>query len=830
MGTPEWASCSPGDASNDAGLTPPRFVVQFQPDNATDRMVTPPFQGLRLRLALLCACLLWAAGGPCAADITPAATVDPTRFAGQTLGGAIRDLSALGLRMIYSSDLVRPEMIVAVEPRPGPPRDLLEQILAPFGLEARDGPGGTVLIVQSSAASAAPGDAGRRLARRPSFREEIEVNPNSCRSISDRPESRTTLGPDEIGQSPRLGDDPNRIVARLPGFAAGDRSAEFAIRGGEPDETLFILDGLAIDDPFHLQGLLRFSSIIDSNALGSIEVLSGGFPVEYGGRMSGVVELASRRPTGVPRTSFSASSVNSSTISEGAFADGEARWLVSARAWRPDAMVDFVTMEKEGLDPAYYDILGKVETTVGDGTVISGHVLAARDGVDAETAPMDGHVTAHSENHYAWLNLRTPWTEHLVSTTVLSLGRGARRRQVGLADPGVQEAAVNDQRSFASETLGQDWIFEATDRVALKWGFGVKRIAATYDFISHATNIDPLFTGGLPATTDRSAALQPEGTEYGAYLSQTLHPVPSLTMELGVRADRQTLTKDSLISPRANIAFALGPGSALRLAWGRFTQPQGPQDLPIEDGVTRFFPGQRAEHLSVQFDHIWKRGARLGLAAYSKQMFGVRPRYENLFNSMVLFPEIEPDRILVAPSRSRATGFEATLAMDRGRRFGWWASYALARAEDDIDGRMVPRSRDQRHTFNAVVRRSFGSLWDVSLAGQYHSGWPTTSVTAQPVVNPDGSTSIQAWLGPRNAERLPPFHRLDLRLNRRFPVGRGTLSAFLEVTNLYGRDNVCCIDGLLYLPRSDGTVRVERSESFWLRQAPVFGVTWDLGP
>jgi hypothetical protein len=211
-------------------------------------------------------------------------------------------------------------------------------------------------------------------------------------------------------------------------------------------------------------------------------------------------------------------------------------------------------------------------------------------------------------------------------------------------------------------------------------------------------------------------------------------------------------------------------------------------------------------------------------------MSGVRPRYENLFDPMVLFPEIEPDRVLVTPSRARATGFEATLGMDRGRRFGWWAGYALARAEDDIDGRMVPRSRDQRHTFNAVVRRRFGALWDVALAGQYHSGWPTTSVTAESVVNPDGSTSTRASLGPRNAERLPPFHRLDLRVNRRFAMGRGTLSAFLEITNLYGRENVCCIDDLRYLPRSDGTVRVERSESFWLRQAPVFGVTWDLGP
>ena len=795
-------------------------------------MMARPFQALRPSLPLLCAFLLRAGAVPCAAASDPAAAVAETGFAGRTLAGALDELGARGLRLIYSSDLVRPGMVVAAEPRFAPPRGILEQILAPFGLEAHDGPGATVLIVRSTAALQVDGDAGRRASRSSAFREQIEVQSRSSGSITDRPESRTALGPDDLAATPRIGDDPNRIVSRLPGFAAGDRSAEFGIRGGEPDETLFILDGLAIDDPFHLQGFLRFSSIIDSKALGSIEVLSGGFPVEYGGRMSGVVDLASRRPAGDPRTSLSAGSVNSSYLSEGSFNGGGARWLVSARAWRPDAVVDFVTMEdNQGLDPDYYDFLGKVETTVGEGTVLSGHVLAARDGVDTETdPPVEGRITAHSGSHYAWMNVRTPWTARLVSTTVLSVGRGTRRRQVDQSDPAGQEAAVDDWRTFTTETLGQDWLFQATGRSALKWGFGVKRTTASYDFASHSVVVDPLFTAGLPLTTDRAAVVRPGGTEYGAYVSQTLRPFGPLTMEIGVRADRQTLTEDSQVSPRANLVLALGTGSALRLAWGRFNQAQGPQDLQVEDGVTRFFPQQRAEHLSVQFDHRWEGGTSLGLAAYSKEMTGVRPRYENLFNPMALFPEIEPDRILVAPRRARATGIEATLSRDRGRAFGWWAGYALARAEDEIDGRMVPRSRDQRHTFNAVVRRRFGALWDVALAGQYHSGWPTTPVTAASVVNPDGSTAIHAILGPRNAERLPPFHRLDLQVRRRFAIGRGTLSAFLEITNLYGRENVCCIDELLYLPRQDGTVRVERHESFWLRQAPMFGLTWDLGP
>jgi outer membrane receptor protein involved in Fe transport len=301
-------------------------------------------------------------------------------------------------------------------------------------------------------------------------------------------------------------------------------------------------------------------------------------------------------------------------------------------------------------------------------------------------------------------------------------------------------------------------------------------------------------------------------------------------MEFGVRADRQTFTAETEISPRVNLALALGPRRALRLGWGRFHQPQGPQELQVEDGVTGVFPAQRAEHLSVHFDHAFAGGVGLGLGAYSKEMTRLRPRYENIFNPMVIFPEIEPDRVRIAAARGRATGIEVILSLDRGRAFGWWAGYALARAEDKIDGLYVPRSRDQRHTLNLVVHRRFGDAWDVTLAGQYHSGWPTTSVRAEPAQNPDGSPAIRALMGPRNAERLPPFHRLDLQVRRRFRLGRGTLGAFLEITNLYGRENVCCADGFRYLMQPDGSVRVERQEGFWLRQAPVCGLAWEFGP
>lgn len=86
----------------------------------------------------------------------------PTNYAGKTLEQALRDLQMKGLNVVYSSDLVRPEMKVVTEPPPGSPREVLKRLLLPYGLKAEDGPVNTLLVVYQNGAAGkmAPGDPG----------------------------------------------------------------------------------------------------------------------------------------------------------------------------------------------------------------------------------------------------------------------------------------------------------------------------------------------------------------------------------------------------------------------------------------------------------------------------------------------------------------------------------------------------------------------------------------------------------------------------------------------------------------------------------------------
>ena len=822
-------------------------------------------------------------------------------YTGRPLIEALEALRSQGLEIIYSSDLVRREMRVLAEPVATMPRGILEDLIGPHGLVARDGPAGTILIVAAdSAAGPTGGIAGRvvrsgdrrpaaqaqvfvagqgislltaadgrfliprlppgswpldvrsadgrmqqsvdvavkpgeiahiriELAPVPTLIEGIVVTPTRYRIVSDEPEVRRTVQGEELAQLAHLGDDAQRVTARIPGAAAGDKSARVSLRGGEWNEVLVVLDGLEIDQPFHLKDFLSFSGIVDSRAIEKVDFLTGGFPVEYGGRMSGVMELTSSVPEGRAFTSIGTGIPNSWVRLEGRSGGDERRWLVGARAWYPDAVFDLVDPGGEDINPHYYDLLGKLVFHRDSGTTLSGHVLAARDSVDFESEEFAKTARARYDTTYAWFNASKPWTPRLYSLTQVSLGSIRSDRSGTSEDPAQGRSLIEDERLSSFYGARQDWMFRGSDRYLLKWGVEGRTLDAEYDYTSHVEITDPIFTPpGTTVIVDRRSFAQPSGHRLAAYAAAKLKLHDSVTTEVGLRWDKQSYSEDSQTDPRVNIVWAAGERSTLRVAWGLFHQYQRIDELQVEDGEEDFFRAQLTEHRLVSVEHDTAGGLRFRADAYWKALTGLRPRFENMFNPIDLFLEGESDRIKIAPRRATSKGVELFVRKEHSPKLSWWGGYALASTEDEIDGRSVPRSWDQRHAVNAGIGYRFRPGWELDLAGVWHSGWPTTRVDARAVTDPNGMLVVQPGLGPRNAERFPPYHRLDLKLARRVRLPDSTLTMFLEVLNLYDRNNVCCVEEFQFTPKPNGSVRVERREGHWLSLAPSFGISWEF--
>ena len=217
---------------------------------------------------------------------------------GQTLTEALAELQSEGLRLVFSDRVVRPDMSVQTAPSSTAPRAVLDEILSPHGLEVRAGPEATLVIVRiqstdqrtlSEGALAVSDTATPPTAA--IIEEQLVVTPSRVSLLQHEPVAPFALSQAELLALPHLGSDFFRALSLLPGVTSNDISAEFHVRGGRRDETQILLDGQELYESFHLQDFDNASSLIVPEIIDSVDLTTGGFQVECGDRMSGVLDI-----------------------------------------------------------------------------------------------------------------------------------------------------------------------------------------------------------------------------------------------------------------------------------------------------------------------------------------------------------------------------------------------------------------------------------------------------------------------------------------------------------------------------------------------------------
>ncbi|MGH9464715.1 MAG: TonB-dependent receptor plug domain-containing protein, partial [Thermoanaerobaculia bacterium] len=387
---------------------------------------------------------------------------------------------------------------------------------------------------------------------------------------------------------------------------------------------------------------------------------------------------------------------------------------------------------------------------------------------------------------------------------------------------------IRDERELEVLELRQDWGLQPAPRHELGWGLALRRWDATYDYVGlvHFEDVLAQIRGEADVATIFRERFEEE--DVGAHVADRIRLGEPLTIELGLRYDRHSSTDESRLNPRFNLAWALGEGSVVRAAWGRFDQSQRPYELQVEDGQTALSPVERSEHRILGFEHLFAPQAAgspaLRVEVYRRVVENPRPRYENLYEPINPFPEAEPDRVQVIPDRAVAEGAELFFRSGLGSKAGWWLNYAYASTEDEIDGARVLRQFDQTHTVNLDLDFRPNDRWSLNLAWRYHTGWPTTPLSLQAVTDEDGEVEYVPVLGPSYSERLGDYHRLDLRASRRWRPRSGVLTLFLDVQNLYDRQNAAGFD--YEIDEEAGTI--DPDPEAWTGILPSLGVTYEF--
>lgn len=631
------------------------------------------------------------------------------------------------------------------------------------------------------------------------------------------------ISSESINRIPDLGDDPIRASHRLPGVAAGGLSAKSHFRGGEQDEAAIVLNGHRLLDPFHIRNYQSVFSAIDPRAISDIEVYTGGFPVKYGTRMSGLTVIDTLQPEKPLYTELGLSAYNTSVLSAGSFSKERGNWLASFRRGN----LDLVVPRRFG-KPSYSDVFlqGGYELTPTFDISVNAFFSTDRVLVVTEADADDQKMLDDaSDNNQFWIKLDNQWTDRVQSSTVLSYDKFRNDRVGSIADIEKIVGNVNDRRSFDIYGVVQDWSWLIGDDNLLQWGVDLSHSEAEYRYISNVNYLgfDAAFVG-VPDSVSRNISVSPDGDMYSAYISNRKKFGNKMIAEFGFRWDKQTysdVAMDADFSPRFNFFYPFSDRTELRFSWGRFYQIQGINELQVEDGVQTYFPAQKSDQIVLGLQRRIGDNYRLRAEFFNKDMKDLKPRYENVFDPLALIAELEPDRTRIAPSKARARGAEFLLEYNSQSEWSWWASYTWSRVEDTVNGADVVRSWDQTHSVQSGFAWTSGP-WDVDFAARVHSGWPSTGLILTDL--PGGGFEVMP--AARNAERYNEYATVDFRVNRRFNVGNGVLNGFVELSNALNRQNACCID--YDVISVSGMNVVEAPRRYWLPLLPAVGVLYQF--
>jgi hypothetical protein len=690
-----------------------------------------------------------------------------------------------------------------------------------------------------------------RLTRAALKLEEVTVTPGSFSFMAQGTGTRQTMSREDVQAVPQIGDDIFRAVNRLPGLASNDYAAHFGIRGGRHDETLILLDGLELYEPYHLKDFNEGAiSIIDAETIDRVELMTGGFPARYGNKRSGVFDVTSRTPERErTRLDVGVSFMNTRAMGSGSFAGGNGSWLGFARVGYMGPVFQFID-QADLPKPYYEDAFGKVSYKLSDRHVLSLELQHARDGyvyeIPATTGFLDTINTReradnHYGNSYVWTTLASTLGPRTTVHTLLSAGLVTRARNGSERD--VRRVApfyyLNNDRTFTTFGAAQDWSHGLSDRdiVSLGVDFRQQRNDDKYQTIIYQDPDDPEppAPGEFPIVTN--TRFVKSGSRLGAYLSNRWRVVSPLVVEAGVRYDGATWTGDHDWSPRVSAALSLGRGMTARVGWGYYRQMQAIDEVAALNGDTTFYRSELSEQWTAGWDMAGAKGSLLRIEGYWKRGTHLRPVFRNWKGAIDAFPEVGEDRMKVFPDHNGSKGIEVYFDRPLGQRLTARASYAYSIANEDVLSMVNvnstellpydlhhPNPEDQRNAANADLTWRTGA-WSVNGSLGYHSGWPATHEQLVPVTNELGQPDYTIRPVKIYGERLPDYFRLDTRVARQWRSGWGDFSASCEVINLTNHENVFGYDYFRF-KGDTGQTQLDRGNEIWFSIFPSLGITW----
>ena len=548
---------------------------------------------------------------------------------------------------------------------------------------------------------------------------------------------RTTVTVEEARQTAGTSGDPVRVLASLPGVSQVVwPAAIFVVRGSNPGNTGFFIDGIRVPATFHLA---LGPSIIAPSLISGLDFYPGAYPENFGRYIAGIVSIRTERPAedrvhAIADVSlYEARAIVTTPIDD-------AKGTVAAAA-RYSYTGPLLSLFDQNTTLAYWDYQLRLDHQLGPGR-LTVFWFGSFDRLDWKggglTSTTDATQTAALQFH----RLDVRWTG--------ALGGG---RLVAGVTGGFDQA-----RSTLSQALLSLHALDLAPR--LSWSRPLGRhfeleLGADAEYQHFDAEPNPLRTSN-DLSRSRPALSQ------GTFAALRLRPTDRLTISPGVRADlfAEENTSRFVVEPRLDAAWALTSWLTLKANLGRFSQmPSLPLNVAGFESFGLSSIGlQRSDSGAGGFILRFLDDTTLEATGFYQRML-----VTDLTNTDPQSTMITENDVLVLHD-GVSYGVETMIRRAPTNRFSGWISYTLSYSYRNGTNGVVRSDWDQRHLLNLVGNYRLTDRTTVGARVHFNTGRDA------PYVPP---TRIE----------LPDYYQIDLRIERRFVFDRFILNAYFDFAN-----------------------------------------------
>lgn len=646
--------------------------------------------------------------------------------------------------------------------------------------------------------------------------DEIVVTAEEERIEEVTQMSRVTIPIQQIKSMPRLlGEvDVLKALQMVPGVQSGaEGTSGIYVRGGGPDQNLILLDGVPVYNASHLFG---FVSVFNADAINNVDLVKGGFPARYGGRLSSVIDIALKEGnTEKIKGEGSVGIISSKLTVDGPISD-KTTFLVSGRRTYIDILTrPLIKLESGGDDVGgyyFYDLNTKINHRFSkkDRVYLSGYFGKDKAYAESKSSNTFSGNTSTYEDDFGleWGNFTTAlrwnhiYTPRLFGNVTLTYSRY-------LFDI--------SERSYSKERFGGT-TFE--DESSIRYFSGINDLAGKVDFefipspdhhirfgtsfIRHKFNPGVLaFKSNVESDTTLGEQ-RTNSAEFFVYAEDDIQLLDNLSLNIGTHfsgfaVDGEVYTS---LEPRVAFNYTLPSKLAIKGSYTKMTQyihlltNSGiglPTDLwvPSTKKVKPQIAHQFAIGLAKNFDVV-----EVTLEGYYKKMTNLIEYKEGA--TYLSIEDNWQDKVVAGKGESYGT--ELFFQKKYGRWNGW-LGYTLSwnyRQADEVNfGKRYPYKYDRRHDTNLIL------VYTPKKGVEYSMGWVygtgnaiSLPVSTYPGSNPNNefqNGSVNYYEG-RNGFRMRAYHRLDISGSWTKPKRWGERTWTIGVYNLYSRRNPFFVD------------------------------------